>query len=356
MADDGWADQPYGDDFGDNTITGKNEESDEPSDGIDWGDMLRYRNIKEVTTLLNSGKMLRLIRELAAYHDAPPKNAIPKDDPEHAFICECSEMVLQLEMEKSKAFKFLRDHYAVRFSVRFSELAMFIPDGVTYAKVVKIIRNDMNLTDVIDDLDELVPSQLSAVIIAAASTTLGRDLEADELTAVLGAVDELEALELAKQTLLEYIQHRMPLVCPNLCAFLGTGIVSQIFAVASSITKIATMDPTELAKIGSNRAASATGVKIKTVGFLMNSDLVATHPPQLRPKALRLVSSAAVTLARIDDNRRASDSSQGLKQREDVKRKMIMWTDPVGLRGAANNTYERRTRKRERPMDGGQGR
>ena len=354
MADEGWNEQPYGDHYDGNTAHGGgggNEEADGAAkDDIDWGDMLRYRNIKEVTTLLNSSKMLRLIRELAAYHDAAPKNAIPKDDPEHAFICECSEMVLQLEMEKSKAFKFLRDHYAVRFS----ELAMFVPDGVTYAKVVKVIRNEMNLTDVIDDLDELVPSQLTAVIIAAASTTGGRDLEPEELTAVLGAVDELEALELAKQTLLEYIQHRMPLVCPNLCAFLGTGIVSQLFAVASSVAKIATMDPTELAKLGSNRASSASGVKIKTVGFLMNSDLVATHPPQLRPKALRLVSSAAVTLARIDDNRRASDSSQGLKQREDVKRKMIMWTDPVGLRGAANNTYERRTRKRERPFDGGQ--
>lgn len=348
MADDeGWNDdQPFGDVAGGDNAT-ESGGHDGGVDDIDWGDMLRYHNVKEVTTLLNSGKMLRLIHELAAYHDAAPKNAIPKDDPEHQFICECSEMVLQLEMEKSKAFKFLRDHYAVRFP----ELPMFISDGVTFAKVVKVVRNDLDLTGVIEELDELVPSQLTAVIIAAASTTLGRDLEPAELTIVIGAADELEALELAKQTLLEYIQHRMPLVCPNLCAFLGTGIVSQIFAVASSVTKIASMDPADLAKLGSNRGASVSGVPIKTVGFLMNSDLVATHPPQLRPKALRLVSSAAVTLARIDDNRRASDNSQGLRQREDVKRKMILWTDPVGLRGAANNTYERRTRKRQRPEE-----
>jgi U4/U6 small nuclear ribonucleoprotein PRP31 len=347
MEDEGWGEQSLGDEdvqLNEDRDGGDREQRDE----VDWGDMLRYRNVKEIATLLNSSKMLRLIRELAAYHDAPPKNAIPKDDPEHSFICECSDMVLQLEVEKSKVFKFLRDHY----SIRFPELVMFISDGVTYAKVVKVVRNELDLTEVIDELDELVPSQLTAVIIAAASTTMGRSLEVSEVAAVMGAADEMEALELAKQTLLEYIQHRIPLVCPNLCAFLGTGIVSQLFAVASSVTKLAAMDPADLAKLGSHRGASASGIPIKTVGFLMNSDLVATHPPQLRPKALRLVSSAAVTLARIDDNRRASDNSQGLKQREDVKRKMIMWTDPVGLRGAANNTYERRTRrKRQRPED-----
>lgn len=310
---------------------------------IDWGDMMRFKSVKEVTGLIRSSRMLQLIRKLAEYNSQPPKNAIPKDDPEHAFLCECSEVVLQIEVEKSKANKFIRDHYAIRFP----ELSLFIQDSVTYAKVVKLIQNNLSMVEIVGELDELIPSQLTVVIIAAASTTQGRELNDEELAGVVGAAQELQALEDAKQLLLEYIQQRMPLVCPNLCAFLGSGLVSQLFAMTSSVTKISMMDPVDLANLGSRRGATG-GVNLKTVGFLMNCDLVAHQQPQLRPKALRLVATAAVNLARIDDNRRASDNSQGLKQRDEVKRKMIAWTDPVGVRGAGNNTYERRTRKRSR--------
>ena len=80
---------------------------------------------------------------------------------------------------------------------------------------------------------------------------------------------------------------------------------------------------------------------IHTSGFLANCDLVANHAPEMRAKALRLVAVKVVSLARIDENRRASDDQAGIRARDDVRNSMIKWTDPMVHSGAANNTYER---------------
>ncbi|EKF32582.1 trans-splicing factor, putative [Trypanosoma cruzi marinkellei] len=307
-------------------------------------DALRFDSVKEVTLLLRSAYMSRMLQKLGDYSEQEVvKKTILPEDPEYQFVIDSSTLVLRIEVEKSKAVVYLRAHYGQRFP----ELAMFFSDSVLYARIVRLIQNNMDLSVVIDQLDELIPSQLTAVVIACASTTAGRELSEEELHRVIEACQEIDILEAAKQTFLEYIQRSMPLICPNLCAFLGTGITSQLFAIAGGVSALSTMDSTELARLGSKRADSS-GVLIRTTGFLSNSDLVVNHPPQMRPKALRLVASTTSMLARIDANRRASSQQEGYRQREMVRLKMLSWLDPPVLRGAANNTYARRGRKRPR--------
>ncbi|KAG8347376.1 snoRNA binding domain [Trypanosoma vivax] len=309
-------------------------------------DARRFDSVKEVTTLLRSAYMGHMLQKLGDYSEQEvPKNAITPDDPEYQFVIDSATLVLRMEVEKSKAVVYLRAHY----NQRFPELPMFFTSGIVYARVVQLLQNNMDLSLVVDKLDELVPSQLAVVIIACASTTNGRELLPDELKRVLEACQEIETLETAKQTFLEYIQRSMPLICPNLCAFLGTGITSQLFAIAGGVAPLAAMDPTELVRLGSARANSdGGGVALKTTGFLSNSDFVANHPPQLRPRALRLVATTALMLARIDANRRAASHHEGVRQREFVRQKMLAWLDPPVVRGAGNNMYERRRRKRPR--------
>lgn len=308
-------------------------------------DALRYGSVTEVTKLLRSSYLSAMLSRLNDYEQASGKgkNAIPSDDPEYQYVSDCSALVLRIEVEKSRVHVFLRAQY----SARFPELAMFFPDSVLYAKVVKIIQNSVDLTSGVAQLDELVPSQLLVVVVACASTTAGRELTPEELSRVLEACEELENLEMAKQTFLEYIQCSMPLICPNLCAFLGTGITSQLFAITGSVAKLSIMDPADVARLGSRRG-NDSGIAIKTTGFLSNCDLVANLPPQLRPKALRLVSNVTLTLARIDANRRAPTNAEGVRERRFVCNRMRTWLDPPVVRGAGHNMYERRGRKRRR--------
>ncbi|GET91752.1 trans-splicing factor, putative [Leishmania tarentolae] len=308
-------------------------------------DALRYDSVTEVTKLLRSSYLSGMLRRLSDYEQTTGrgKNCIPYDDPEYQYVSDCSALVLRIEVEKSRVYVFLRAHY----NMRFPELAMFFSDSVLYAKVIKIIQNSVDLSSVVGQLDELIPSQLLVVVVACASTTSGRDLSPEELSRVLEACEELENLEMAKQTFLEYIQCSMPLICPNLCVFLGTGITSQLFAICGSVAKLSIMDPVDLARLGSRRS-NDSGIAIKTTGFLSNCDLVANLPPQLRPKALRLVSSVTLSLARIDANRRAPTNYEGVRERRLACNRMRAWLDPPVLRGAGHNMYERRGRKRRR--------
>ena len=319
-------------------------------ENLNAGSMLRFASVADVTNFFRGQELAGVFTKLAQYggDEAATKNAITKDDPEHEFLQECSKHVLTIEVEKSKVFKFIRDHYGVRFP----ELATLCSDSVVYAKLVKVVANDVDdLTPRIEALSELMPSQLVCAACACSATTAGRALAESELSTVLEACEEMIGLEDAKQLILHYIQTRTPLVCPNLSSFIGPAIASQLLAIAGSVATLSTMDAQEMAALGSRRGHES-GFKIKSAGFLINVDLVACHPPELRQKALRMVAARAVTLARIDDNRRASDDSEGRRARDELKRRMLEWTDPMvqqvqsRLRGLSNKTYERRTRRR----------
>ncbi|EPY29152.1 U4/U6 small nuclear ribonucleoprotein PRP31 [Strigomonas culicis] len=305
-------------------------------------DALKYNSVTEVTKLLRSAYLSSMFLKLKDYENSK-KNAITPDDPEYLYVTECSAFVLRIEAEKSRVMVFLRAH----FSVCFPELAMFFSDSVLYAKVAKLIVTGDSLSSIVPQLNELLPSQLLVVVIACASTTTGRTLSESEKSVVLEACQEMENLELTKQIFLEDIQLYMPRVCPNLCAFLGTGITSQLFALVGSVAKIAILDSADLLLLGSKRSASS-GINIKTVGFLSNADLVANLQPQLRPKALRLVAASVLKLARIDSNRRASSDEDGVRERRFVCNRIKQWLDPPVVRGGGHNMYERRGRKRAR--------
>ncbi|EPY37418.1 U4/U6 small nuclear ribonucleoprotein PRP31 [Angomonas deanei] len=333
---------------------GWNESSEKGKDALNINDIeqinltdedaLLYDSVTQVTKLLRSSYLSDMFRKLSDFHQVSSnKNAITPDDPEYSYVSECSALVLRIEAEKSRAAVFLRSHYAQRFP----ELIMFFSNTVAYAKVVSIIMNNMDFSNVIEELEPLIPSQMLVVIIACASTTLGRELEVVECERIQEACREIENLETAKQTFLEYIQCSMPLVCPNVCAFLGTAITSQIFAIVGSVNRIALLDPSDLVKLGSTRGVQS-GIDVKTTGFLSNVDLVENLKPELRPKALRSISSSVVKLARIDTNKRAPTNEEGVKERQFVMKRIRRWLDPVVVTGAGNNMYTRVNRRRKR--------
>eukprot|EP00744_Colponema_vietnamica_P014707 GILI01020592.1.p1 GENE.GILI01020592.1~~GILI01020592.1.p1 ORF type:complete len:379 (-),score=54.85 GILI01020592.1:43-1179(-) len=305
------------------------------------GTMLGLPSVSHVCKYSRSQELTDIMREMQKYQqddDGAAKNSIVKEDPEHKVVTDCATAVWKLEAEKTRAHRFLVDNY----NNRLPELALLVPsDAVIYAKLVKLINNNVDdLSEIIESIDELIPSQISSIIIAVCSTTQGVPLSPDRLDAVGEACELIMLLEKLKQVCLEYIQLRMPLIAPNVCAFLGAALTSQIFTMCESLEKLTQMDQTELIELGAQRR-DQSGIKVHTSGFLSNCDLVLIHPPEIRAKALRLIAPQVLSLARIDDNRRAADDSAGVKAREEVRMKMIRWTDPLLQRGAANNTYER---------------
>jgi U4/U6 small nuclear ribonucleoprotein PRP31 len=309
--------------------------------------MLRYSDVRQVSDYIRGKELSSTLQQLEEYESDvnAGRNALVPTDPEYRFVTSCGSICCTIEAEKAKIACFIRDHYARRFP----ELPILVPDGMTLAKAVQLLGNNIDsLEPHVDALAELLPSQLLVALIAAAATTMGEPLADAALAAVTVACEDLLALEEAKQVLLEYSQSRMILICRNLCAFLGTGITSQLVGLAGGVRELMQMELDELMRFGSARGAEI-GVGVRTAGFLINADLVASQPPELRSRALRLVTARVLTLASVDFNRPAADESEGVRARSDVIRIMLQWTDPLfqsgpGGRPRSNRLYERPTR------------
>jgi U4/U6 small nuclear ribonucleoprotein PRP31 len=311
--------------------------------------MLRFATVEEVSTYRGSDELADVLRQLqhfSASAAAASANVLAKNDPEYQFVLQCGTVCVTIEQEKTKILRFVTDHY----SRRFPELAVLLQDGMTLCSAIALLGNDIHGTDrCVSELEELVPSQLLAAVIAAACTTRGAELPAGDMENIVAACNEYTSLEEVKQVLLEYIQERIILLCRNTCALVGCGIASQLVAVAGSVDRLAEMDANEVMELGSYRA-NKIGFAVKTAGFLQNVDLVQKQPPELRTRALRLVADRVVSTARIDANRPGADESEGLKARAFCIRRILSWTDPFIQEaqrkkyGLSNKLYEKRSR------------
>lgn len=309
---------------------------------------LRFATVDQVSNFRGSDELANILKELQYYDEAKPTSTVMlKSDPEYQFILNCGNTCVKIEQEKLKIHKFIVDHY----SRRFPELCVLVQDATTYARVVSILGNNIFVESerTMEELEEWIPSQLLAAVIACTVTTKGEELPPGEMENILQACHELTSLEEVKQVILEYIQVKMIYVCRNVCAFVGTGIASQLVATAGSVDELANMTPDQVVQLGSARA-QRIGFAVKTSGFLQNVDLVQKQSAELRMKAMRLVADQVLRLARVDAKREGADESQGLQGRDYVIRRILQWTDPLiqevrkSKHGLSNKLYEKRSR------------
>lgn len=310
--------------------------------------MLRFATVDEVSTFRGSDELVDALRQLQHFsaNAASSAQVLQKTDAEYVFVLKCGNLCVRIEQEKMKIHRFVVDHY----NRRFPELTVLVQDGITYCSVVALLGNDVHGMDrCITELEELVPSQLLAAVIAASCTTKGAELPESDMANIVAACHEYTSLEEMKQVLLEYIQERIILLCRNLCALVGCGIASQLVATAGSVDALAEKDTNEIMELGSYRAHKV-GFAVKTSGFLQNVDLVQKQPAEMRQRALRLVADRVVAIARVDANRPGADESEGLKARSFCIRRILSWTDPFIQQaqrkkyGLSNKLYEKRAR------------
>lgn len=89
------------------------------------------------------------------------------DDPEYQLILDCNTLIIDIDNEIAIVHNFIRDNYRLKFP----ELESLVLHPIDYARVVRRIGNEMDLTLV--DLEGLLPSATIMVVSVTASTTTG---------------------------------------------------------------------------------------------------------------------------------------------------------------------------------------
>jgi len=211
-------------DLSDNEMPLEDEENDdagEEAENIDDDvadvETLNYDDLDSVSKLQKSQRYLDIMQKveeaLQNGSEITRNGIVLEDDPEYQLIVDCNALSVDIENEIVIIHNFIRDKYRLKFP----ELESLVHHPIDYARVVKKIGNEIDLTLV--DLEGLLPSAIIMVVSVTASTTSGKPLSEENLQKTLDACDRALALDAAKKRfwiLLRVGWDTLPPICPLL--------------------------------------------------------------------------------------------------------------------------------------------
>lgn len=248
-----------------------------------------------------------------------------EDDPEYLLIVDCNALSVDIENEIVIIHNFIRDKYRLKFP----ELESLVHHPIDYARVVKKIGNEMDLTLV--DLEGLLPSAIIMVVSVTASTTSGKPLPEEILNKTVDACDRALALDAAKKKVLDFVESRMGYIAPNLSTIVGSAVAAKLMGTAGGLAALAKMPACNVQLLGAkkkNLAGFSTATSQFRVGYMEQTEIFQSTPPSLRMRACRLLAAKSTLAARVDSTRGDPSGNTGRNLREEVRKKIEKWQEP----------------------------
>ncbi|ORY03530.1 Nop domain-containing protein [Basidiobolus meristosporus CBS 931.73] len=279
---------------------------------------------------LHSSKELNEVLTKIEHFKGVPREAtqlvgVMEEDPEYKLIVKANDLTAAIDTEIISIHKFIRDHYAPKFP----ELESLVPSALDYARAVKTIGNESDITKV--DLRSILPSATIMVVTVTGSTTAGRPLDEREYKIVMDACDMALQLDEAKKTILEYVESRMSFIAPNLSAIIGSATAAKLMGAAGGLTSLSKMPACNIQVLGATKKTQ-TGFSSVTInrhaGFIYHSEYVQRIPSDLRQKATRILAAKCTLAARVDRGHESIDGSIGRKFREEIDQKIEKLVEP----------------------------
>lgn len=323
-------------DLSDNDMPIEDEENDEAGEEAenvddDMADVetLNYDDLDSVSKLQKSQRYLDIMQKveeaLQNGSEITRNGIVLEDDPEYQLIVDCNALSVDIENEIVIIHNFIRDKYRLKFP----ELESLVHHPIDYARVVKKIGNEIDLTLV--DLEGLLPSAIIMVVSVTASTTSGKPLSEENLQKTLDACDRALALDAAKKKVLDFVESRMGYIAPNLSAIAGSAVAAKLMGTAGGLFSLAKMPACNVQLLGAkkkNLAGFSTATSQFRVGYLEQTDIFQSTPPALRMRACRLLAAKSTLAARVDSTRGDSTGKTGRNLREEIRKKIEKWQEP----------------------------
>ncbi|THH33635.1 hypothetical protein EUX98_g494 [Antrodiella citrinella] len=297
-----------------------------PADELDADDVQQMdlggvEDVRKIAKLYGSKRMTDILTELEKYQknpSSPEQMSLPAhSNPEYNIIVQANNLSVDVDNEILVVHKFIRDHYAPKFP----ELEQLVADPAMYIKSVKVLGNSEDPTKV--DLQGVLPPAIIMSVLITATTTSGQILSGAEWQAVQVAVDLADKLEEARKTIFMYVSSRMNVLAPNLSAIVGTTTAAKLLGVAGGLSGIAKMPACNVHLLGAQRkiAAGFSSVSQKRhTGFVYQSEIVQSTPPEYQLKVQRSVGAKCVLAARMDLERHRRDGGYGEELREKLEK------------------------------------
>jgi U4/U6 small nuclear ribonucleoprotein PRP31 len=328
------------------------EEDDEEIDEITEAQPIAaYNRVTDVAKLIESDKYKRLISELQthlALTEIPKLRAPLETDPQYILVVSLSELAAEIDQEIQVIHKFVRDKYEKRFP----ELESLVMMPLDYIRTVKILGNDIQSKSQNKELlGEILAPATVMVVSVTASTSQGKPLEPEELDIVMEACDMTEALQDERIRMHQYVEQRMALIAPNLCAIVGAGTAAMLVSQAGGLGPLSKQPSCNLQILGKQKRALSgfsTAQILPHAGFIYFHPIVQTLPPDYRQKATKIIAAKCTLAARVDSLHESPDGGIGRDLSQQIHQKIdkLLEPPPVKNNKALPKPLDKASKKR----------
>lgn len=299
---------------------------------IDDVEALNYEDLSSVAHLASSDRyqsIMQKVRQALEGDELGSDKAwtgVSETDPTYRLLVDCNQLGVDIDNEIAIVHSFMKDKYRTKFP----ELESLVHHPIDYARVIKAIGNEMDITLV--NLEDVLPQATIMVVSVTASTTSGKPLSAADLARALEGAEASLQLDADKAAILKLVQLRMHQVAPNLSMAIGTEVAAKLMGVAGGLDALSRMPACNIQVLGAKRKTLA-GFSSSSVqphqGFITGCDLVGQTPPGLKAKALRLIGAKAALLARVDAFGQDPSGQTGSSFKEEMGKKIEKWQEPA---------------------------
>ncbi|XP_051192858.1 U4/U6 small nuclear ribonucleoprotein Prp31 homolog isoform X2 [Lolium perenne] len=246
------------------------------------------------------------------------------EDLDYQLIVDCNALSVDIDNEISTVHSFIRDKYKLKLPL----LESRIQHPIDYARVVKKIGNEVDLTQV--DLKGLLPSA-DIMWITMTESTSREPLSNVNLVKTNEACDRALTLDAAKKKILDFVASQMGHIAPNLTAIVGSNVASKLMVDAGGLEALAKMPACNVQLLGAkkkNPCGFSSAVSQFRVGYLEQTEVLQSTPPSLRTRSLRLIAAKSTLAARIDSIRGDTTGNSGKNFLEEIRKRVVKWQEP----------------------------
>jgi len=318
-------------DLSDDEVVREELEEVEVDEGQGTREQVRvsYEKLSDVAKLASSERYQRVIsqvrEELARAEGDLPRAWQGDEDPTYKLLVECNALAVDIENEVAAVHGFLKDKYRSKFP----ELESLIHHPLDYARTVKAIGNEEDLTKL--NLEPVLSHSMIMVVTVTATTTVGKPLDAQQLQVVMEAADHILQLEADKEAILKLVEARMNLMAPNLSVLLGSTVAAKLMGVAGGLVPLSKIPACNVQVLGQKRKV-IIGMSSKQTephqGFVYDCEVVQKTPKSWRMKAAKLIAMKCTLLARTDAYGQDPTGETGRQMRAAVLAKIEKWQEP----------------------------
>lgn len=288
-------------------------------------------DVTQVTKLLRSKRFVRLmdqVREAKGAMEVESQQLLQNGEYDHDYdlVVNSNTLTTEIDDDMIAVHRFVVDLYEEKMP----ELQSIVQQPLDYIRTVMMIGNELDMTRL--PLEKILPQTTVMVVSVTASTTNGNQLSQQRLAACLGGCNEYMALHQAKLDILSFVEERMHIIAPNVCALVGSHISAQLTGLAGGIKALAGIPSCNLQVMGRERrhlAGLGKAAAVPHAGLVYYSDVVQSAPSTLRMKASKVCAAKLALAARCDCYGQDKVGLTGQRMLEEIKAKIEKWQEPT---------------------------